>query len=259
MIVQEFDNEIGGSCEENKRIFLAFSDNAENRLIVIRYYLCYIVVLFAALCMVSCGQIGEDDIERKDTIEVDFTYDYTEDIEADVDYVVSNASSLQEEITNIEKIIQKYTLLSESALTQGEMNVASQWFYVIWDTERNNLWGRFSDLAKIKGEAFAMPELSTKYGLFVDNYGTGSVYSSLITRQDWEGGDEAIISVYRQGTLEGSFIDNGNGNLDFTSDDGCIKGTIQINGWDGATFEVTEKLGENPFNGGEKFEFPFAF
>ena len=28
----------------------------------------------------------EDDIERKDTIEIDFTYDYTEDIKADVVY-----------------------------------------------------------------------------------------------------------------------------------------------------------------------------
>ena len=76
--------------------------------------------------------------------------------------------------------------------------------------------------------------------LFVDNQGTDAVYSSLITQQSWEGEDEAIISVYRLGEIEGSFIDNGNGNLDFTSDDGSIKGTIQVNGWNGATFEVTE-------------------
>ena len=95
--------------------------------------------------------------------------------------------------------------------------------------------------------------------LFVDNQGTDAVYSSLITQQSWEGGDEAIISVYRLGEIEGSFIDNGNGNLDFTSDDGSIKGTIQINGWNGATFEVTETIGAVPFSVGEKFEFPFAF
>lgn len=326
-------------------------------------------VLFAALCMVSCGQAKEDEftknqqesdintespsvneqesstqmaenadseitseypassdnseedgIERKDTIKVDFTYDYTEDIKEDVDYVVSNSSSLQEELKNINTIIQKYTLLAESALTQGEMNVASQWLYVIWDTELNHLWRRFSiladqdtkemvleeqrnwiamkeevtlmslgspeengsmypllvnslweektrnrayfianELAKIKGETFTIPEASTKYGLFVDNQGTSSVYSSLITRQNWEGEDEAIISVYRLGGTEGSFIDNGNGNLDFTSADGSIKGTIQINGWDGATFEVTEIIGAVPFSVGDKFEFPFTF
>ena len=96
-------------------------------------------------------------------------------------------------------------------------------------------------------------------GLFVDNHGTDAVYSSLITQQSWEGEDEAIISVYRLGEIEGSFIDNGNGNLDFTSDDGSIKGTIQINGWNGATFEVTETIGAVPFSVGEKFEFPFAF
>ena len=226
----------------------------------------------------------EDDIELKDKIEIDFTYDYTEDIKADVAYV------------------------------------ASLWLYVIWDTELNNLWRRFSslanqdtkemvleeqrnwiamkeevtlmslgsqeengsmypmlvnslweektknrayfianELAQIEGESFAMPEASTKYGLFVDNQGTDAVYSSLITQQSWEGEDEAIISVYRLGGIEGSFIDNGNGNLDFTSDDGSIKGTIQINGWNGATFEVTETIGAVPFSVGEKFEFPFAF
>lgn len=262
----------------------------------------------------------EDDIELKDTIEIDFTYDYTEDIKADVAYVVSNSSSLQEELKNIDTITQKYTLLAESAQTQGEMNVASQWLYVIWDTELNNLWSRFSslanqdtkemvleeqrnwiamkeevtlmslgsqeengsmypmlvnslweektknrayfianELAQIEGESFAMPEASTKYGLFVDNQGTDAVYSSLITQQSWEGEDEAIISVYRLGEIEGSFIDNGNGNLNFTSDDGSIKGTIQINGWNGATFEVTETIGAVPFSVGEKFEFPFAF
>ena len=262
----------------------------------------------------------ENDIALKDTIEIDFTYDYTEDIKADVAYVVSNSSSLQEELKNIDTITQKYTLLAESALTQGEMNVASQWLYVIWDTELNNLWSRYSSLAdqdakgmvleeqrnwiamkeevtlillgsqeengsmypmlvnslweektknrayfianklaQIKGETFAMPEVSAKYGLFVDNQGTGAVCSSLLTQQSWEGEDEAIISVYRLCEIEGRFIDNGNGNLDFTSDDGSIKGTIQINGWDGATFEVTETIGAVPFSVGDKFEFPCAF
>lgn len=261
-----------------------------------------------------------NDINLNDAIEIDFTHDYTEEIKEDVAYVVSNASSLQEELENIDTITQKYTLLAESAQTQGEINVASQWLYVIWDTELNNLWSRFSsqavqdtkervleeqrnwiamkeevtlmslgsqeengsmypmlvnslweeytknrayflanELAQIKGESFSMPEASTKYGLFVDNQGTGSVYSSLITQESWEGEDQAIISVYRLGEAEGSFIDQGNGKLDFTSHDGSVKGFIQINGWGGATFEVTEIVGASPFSVGEKFEFPFAF
>lgn len=303
-----------------------------------------ILVLMAGLC-IGCGKEETDsndqsteskssqleeqsnpasrennDIELDDALEMDFTYDYSEDIEADVDYVVSASASLQNELGNIEKITQKYTPLAEAAQTQGEMNISSRWLFVIWDTELNNLWNRFSnsadqqtkekilaeqrnwiamkdevtllnlgsseengsmypllqnsffeeitktrayvlanELAKINGESFVMPEISEKYGLFVDNQGTGNIYSSLITRQGWEGDDEAIISIYRQGETEGTFVDNGNGELSFTSDDGSIKGIIKIDGWNGASFKVTEISGESVFSVGETFEFPFTF
>ena len=301
-----------------------------------------LVILMLAGLMAGCGSFEEETISQEEYTQseevaelvtdaeknielgdleiIDFSYDYTEDIGADVNIVVSNSSSLQEELTAIDKITEKYTKLSEAALTQGEMNVASEWFYTIWDTELNSLWSRFSDsadqdtkervleeqrnwiamkeeitslslgepmengsmypllvnslweentknrayvianeLAKVEGEIFSMPEISEKYGIFVDNLGTGSVYSSLITREGWEGDDEAIISVFRQGEIEGTFIDNGNGNLTFTSDDGSIKGIIKIEGWVGASFEVTETIGACPFSVGEKFEFPFVF
>lgn len=52
---------------------------------------------------------------------------------------------------------------------------------------KNRAYVIANELAKIKGESFVMPEKSAKYGLFVDNQGTGSVYSSLITRQGLEG------------------------------------------------------------------------
>ena len=253
--------------------------------------------------------------------EMDFTCDYSEDIRADVDYVVSVSASLQDELESIERIIlQKYMPLAEAAQTQGEMNVSSQWFFVIWDTELNSLWSRFSnsadqqtkenilaeqrnwiamkeeamllsigdseengsmypllqnsfleeitrrrayvlanELAKVKGEPFVLPEVSPKYGLFVDDQGTGSIYSSLVVQQAWEGGDEAIISIYRQGEIEGTFVDNGNGELAFTSYDGNVKGTIRINGWDGASFKVTETSGVFGFFAGEEVEFPLAF
>ena len=234
--------------------------------------------------------------------------------------VVSGSASLQDELKNIENIVKKYTPLAQAAQTQTEMNLSSRWFFDIWDTELNNLWSRFSDLAdpqtkekilteqrnwiamkeevtlldigsyeengsmypllqnsyleeitknrayvianelaKIKGESFVMPEKSAKYGLFVDNQGTGSVYSSLITRQGLEGEDEALISIYREGETKGTFVDNGNGELAFTSDDGSVKGTIKINGWDGASFKVTETSGEAVFSAGEEVNFPFAF
>lgn len=264
---------------------------------------------------------GENsDIALKDELQIDFAYDYSEDIKEDVDYVVSGSASLQKELENIEKIIQKYTPLAEAAQTQGEMNVSSRWLFVIWDTELNNLWSRFSnsadqqtkekilkeqrnwiamkeevtllsigsseengsiypllqnsfleritknrayvlanELAKIKGESFAMPEISAKYGLFIDNQGTSSVYSTLIAQQGGEGEDEAIISVYRQGETKGTFVDNGNGELVFTSDDGSVKGIIKINGWDGASFIVTETSGESVFLVGDEVKFPFVF
>ena len=261
-----------------------------------------------------------NDIELNDKLEMDFTYDYSEDIKADVDHVVSGSASLQEELENIERVIQKYTPLAEAAQTQGEMNVSSRWFFVIWDTELNNLWGRFSnsadqqtkenilaeqrnwinmkeevtlmsigsseengsiypllvnsfqeeitrnrayvlanELAKVKGESFVMPDKSAKYGLFVDNQGTGSVYSSLIAQQGQSGDDEAIISIYRLGEIEGTFVDNGNGELAFISDDESVKGIIKINGWDGASFTVTETSGESVVSVGEEVTFPFAF
>ena len=43
-----------------------------------------------------------NDIELNDILEMDFTYDYSNDINADVDHVVSGSASLQEELENIE-------------------------------------------------------------------------------------------------------------------------------------------------------------
>lgn len=277
------------------------------------------LLLTTGIC-VGCGKEESDSITFEDELQIDFTHDYSEDIKEDVDYVVSSSASLQKELENIDLMIQKYTPLAEAAQTQGEMNVSSQWFFTIWDTELNNLWSRFTDsadqqvkekvlaeqrnwiamkeevtllsigsreengsmypllqnafwekitknrayflaneLAKIKGESFVMPEISAKYGLFVDNQGTGSVYSTLITQQSEDGEDEAIISIYRQGETKGSFVDNGNGELAFTSDDGNVKGIIQINGWDGASFKVTETAGNSIFFVGEEDKFPFVF
>lgn len=280
------------------------------------------LILTAGIC-VGCGkeETKENDaIAFDDELQIDFTYDYSEDIKEDVAYVVSNSASLQNELENIDLMIQKYTPLAEAAQTQGEMNISSQWFFTIWDTELNNLWSRFTDsadqqvkekvlaeqrnwiamkeevtllcigfreengsmypllqnaflekitknrayflaneLAKIKGESFVMPEISAKYGLFVDNQGTGIVYSTLITQQSEAGEDEAIISIYRQGETKGSFVDNGNGELAFTSNDGKVKGIIKINGWDGASFKVTETAGDSIFFVGEEDKFPFVF
>ena len=261
----------------------------------------------------------EYNIELEDLSIIDFEYDYTEDIKADVDYVASNSSSLQEELNNIDKITQKYIELSQSAMTQMEMNISSKWFYMIWDIELNSLWNRFvdladsdtkeefletqrnwnamkeevtllslgtreengsmysmlvndlwegytknrayfiaSELAEINGESFTMPDSSLKYGMYVDNQGTDSVYSSLNVQQDWEGEDRIIIDLYRLCCLEGSFVDDGNGELVFISDNGDIKGIINVNGWDGASFEITE-TSNGLVSVGEIFYFPIFY
>lgn len=264
--------------------------------------------------------IENNDIEWNEEIDIDFTYDYSMDIKADVDYIVSCSTSLQNELENMEKITEKYTPLMEAAHTQREMNAASKWLFVIWDTELNILWSRFSnsadketkervlaeqrnwiamkeevimtaigsgeqngsiypllensfleeitknrayilanELAEVNGESFVMPEQSDNYGVYIENQGTGSVYSSMLIRQDLEGNDEAIISIFRLGEATGSFVDNGNGELTFTSYDESVKGIIKMNGWNGASFKVTETAAESIFTVDEEFEFPFVF
>ena len=101
---------------------------------------------------------------------------------------------------------------------------------------KNRVYVLARELAKIKGEDFAMPEVSAKYGTFVDNQEL-VIYTVLwITRQNWEGTDEAVISIYRQGEMKGSFVDHGNGELSFTSEDGSVKGMIKIDGWNECKF-----------------------
>ena len=114
-----------------------------------------------------------------------------------------------------------------------------------------------SELAKLKGESFTMPERDI-YETYVDNQGTGDVYSSLVMRQGWENDDEAIISIYRVGETSGTFTDKGNGELSYESGDGTVKGIIRLNGWKGASFEVTEAK-DSVLTAGDKFDFGFAF
>lgn len=248
----------------------------------------------------------------------DFFNDYKSEIESEVENAISRASSLQDEINQIQKIANNYADAATLANTQSEMNSSSSWTYTIWDKELNNLWKRISssaskdvkerilseqrnwismkneitienigapensgsiypllqnnflsdithnrclilarELAMIKHENFVMPDRSI-YGTFVDNQGTGNVYGSLITRKNMENDNEAIISIYRLTTVEGTFIEKENGDLAFTSYEENVKGIIKIFGWEKAVFEVTECKG-SPFNVGDSFTFDFAF
>ena len=120
------------------------------------------------------------------------------------------------------------------------------------------LSGLFAGCDNERTETDVIHETTSVYGEFVDTQGTDMVYNSLTTRQGDVGENEAIISIYRQGRLEGSFVDNGNGKLAFSSEDGSVKGIIIINGQGGACFQVIEISGESPFSVGEEFLFPSA-
>ena len=248
----------------------------------------------------------------------DFFNDYQQEIESEVENAISKASSLQDEINQIQKIANSYADAASRANTQSEINSSSVWTYTVWDKELNNLWKRISssaskdvkerilneqrnwismkneitienlgapedsgsiypllqnnflsdithnrclilarELAMIKYENFVMPDRSI-YSTFVDNQGTGNVYGSLITRKNMENDNEAIISIYRLTTIEGTFSEKENGDLSFTSYGENVKGIIKIFGWEKAVFEVTE-CKDSPFNVGDSFTFDFAF
>ena len=248
----------------------------------------------------------------------DFFNDYKSEIESEVENAISKASSLQDEINQIQKIANTYADAAALANTQSEMNSSSAWTYTVWDTELNDLWKRISssaskdvkerilseqrnwismkneitienigapensgsiypllqnnflsdithnrclilarELAMIKHENFVMPDRSM-YGTFVDNQETGNVYGSLITRKNMENDNEAVISIYRLTTVEGTFNKKENGDLAFTSYDENVIGIVKIFGWEKAVFEVTE-CKDSPFNVGDSFTFDFAF
>ena len=114
--------------------------------------------------------------------EVDFTHDYSEEIKADIEDVVSKSESLQKELEQINTIIQKFTPLAEKAETQGEMNASSRWFYVIWDTELNNLWSRFMNLADQKTKESVLAEQRN----WVGHEGRSNIAEYRKQRRKWQ-------------------------------------------------------------------------
>ena len=114
-------------------------------------------------------------------------------------------------------------------------------------------------LAEEQSQPFDLPERSEKYGLFAGGQGIDGMDRYLLTRQGWEGADEAAIFLPGRDELNGTFADGGNSELAFTADDGSVKGVIRIDGWDGARFEVTEAADGSPFSAGETAEFLIVF
>ncbi|MCR4628622.1 MAG: DUF1311 domain-containing protein [Clostridium sp.] len=121
----------------------------------------------------------------------------------------------------------------------------------------NRVYLLAEELAAVRNEKFTMPEKDI-YGTYVDNQGTGEIYSSLVLRQGWENDNEALISIHRTGSLCGTFSERGKGTLAFVSDDKKTEGIITIDGWKGASFEVTKAEAGNGFQPGDRFRFEFV-
>ena len=92
------------------------------------------------------GQFDENENAKqgKPFIEGEFFDTYETVIEDDVNKVVSNAKSLQDEFDEMRKLSDYYDEMSKNASNQAEMNMASIWTYTVWDKELNSIWKRLN-------------------------------------------------------------------------------------------------------------------
>lgn len=125
------------------------------------------------------------------------------------------------------------------------------------DITRNRVYQVMSFYAEEKGDPFEMPERS-EFGSYIDNMGTGSIYSSLIIKEGMEKGTMfAAVSVYRTGEAEGTVKEKGKA-LIFKCSEFGMNGKITY-GWNGAVLKVIKAKKKSPFHKGDVFKFPVAF
>lgn len=117
----------------------------------------------------------------------DFFNDYKQEIDNEVENATTNATSLQDEINQIQKIANNYSDAASRANTQSEMNSSSAWTYTVWDTELNNLWKQISNSASKDVKDRILNEqrnwISMKNEITIENLGapedSGSIYPLL--------------------------------------------------------------------------------
>ncbi len=80
-----------------------------------------------------------------ETTELDYSKDYTEETKVAVERAVASASSFEDEFQKMSEIQDHITSRRSDDQSQAEMNVASFYYYQVWDLELNNLWDRFSN------------------------------------------------------------------------------------------------------------------
>ncbi len=85
--------------------------------------------------------------------------DYTQTITKEVEEITSAATSIQDEMNQVETLVEKYDEMSSADISQAAMNQASQWPATVWDTELNSLWSRMSDNLDEKSKEEVLADL----------------------------------------------------------------------------------------------------
>ena len=79
-----------------------------------------------------------------ETTELDYNKDYDEEIKVAVERAVASATSFEDEFNQMGLIQDHITQRRSQDQSQAEMNMASYFYFQVWDAELNNLWDRFS-------------------------------------------------------------------------------------------------------------------
>ena len=105
---------------------------------------------------VSSSQVGGASI-CDETTELDYDHDYDDEIKVAVDDAVAVSKSFTDEFAKMDEIIDHIKSRRSQHETQYELNMASYYYYKVWDCELNNLWDRFTETVddKTKDEFLA--------------------------------------------------------------------------------------------------------
>ncbi len=82
-----------------------------------------------------------------DTSKLDYSYGYDDEIKVAVERAVAESNSFDEEFAKMDEIEECITNRRIDSETQADMNIASGYYFKVWDDELNNLWKRFTEQA----------------------------------------------------------------------------------------------------------------
>ncbi len=142
---------------------------------------------------VKSGQVVADDATEESS-EVDFTRNYSLEIKDEVKSAIAGASSMQDEISRIGKIAEKYAGYSAYAKTQAEKDTAAGWVCDVWDCELNTLCTRIAGI----------PDDDKREELLTDQKNWNSMKDEVMANNI--GGSEDNGSTYP--VLESGFMEN---------------------------------------------------